>query len=136
LYRRPDWAALSVVSLGGVIGAESRYGAALALGHSVWSTLLVNASGCLCLGILVAVLDAVTSPHRLYRLFLGVGILGGYTTFSTFSLDTFRLLDSGRPGTAALYLGGALLTAFGGVWAGSVLTSKLIRKPIRRGQNL
>jgi fluoride ion exporter CrcB/FEX len=65
-----------------------------------WSTLLVNASGCVLIGVLMVLVTEVTEPHRLVRPFLAVGFLGGFTTFSTFGLDVQSLLLAGRPAAA------------------------------------
>lgn len=104
---------LPVVATGGVIGAEARYGLGRALSHSgrqfPWSTLLVNVSGCLMIGALMVLLLELTSPHRLARPFLGTGILGGYTTFSTFSVDIVTLVRDDRPTTALVYLGATVV---------------------------
>lgn len=94
-----------VVGIGGVVGSLARAGVGAALGHEPgewgWATLVVNASGCFALAVLLVAL----SPARPYaRLLLGTGVLGGYTTFSAFSVDAVHLLDSGRPLTALAYV--------------------------------
>jgi fluoride exporter len=119
---------LVVIAVGGVIGAELRYGAGLlfpARPPSVpWATLLVNVIGGFGIGVLMAVLGRLQRPPPLARPFLGVGILGGFTTFSTYSADTFRLIEAGRPelalGYAALTLVAALTATVAGLAAGSV----------------
>jgi CrcB protein len=99
---------LGAVAAGGVIGAETRYGIALALPHGTggWpsATLLINLSGCLLIGMLIVVITELLEPHRLVRPFLGVGVLGGYTTFSTYTVDTLSLTAAARPGLALAYL--------------------------------
>jgi fluoride exporter len=99
---------LGAIAVGGVIGAEARYGIGLAWPHapSGWpsATLLINLSGCLLIGVLMVVITEFVEPHRLARPFLGVGILGGYTTFSTYTVDAISLADGARPGLAAAYL--------------------------------
>ena len=108
---------LGSIALGGVIGAEARYGLALALPHHPgswpWATLLTNISGSLLIGVLMAVLASVAHP-QLARPFLGVGILGGFTTFSTYAVDLREQLAHGHPGAAAAY---ALVSLVGGVLA-------------------
>jgi CrcB protein len=98
---------LAAVALGGVLGAEVRYGVGLALPHGPsafpWSTLLINASGCLLIGVLMVVITELVTPHRLARPLLGVGVLGGYTTFSSATVDTLTLAVAGRPWVAAGY---------------------------------
>ena len=102
---------LGLVAVGGVLGALARYALSLAVpsapGGLPVATLLTNLLGCLALGMLVG-----ARPHAArLRPFLGTGVLGGFTTFSTFALETDRLLAS-APATAALYL---LMSTAGGV---------------------
>jgi CrcB protein len=117
---------LGVIAAGGVLGAEARYGMGLALPHASggwpWSTLLVNLSGCLLIGLLMVIITELTEPHRLIRPFLGVGVLGGYTTFSTFSTEMIQLLNAGRPGPALVYLVVTPLGALTAAWAGTAVT--------------
>jgi fluoride exporter len=99
---------LGSIAAGGVLGAEARYGAGLVWPHQLgswpWATLLVNASGCVLIGVLmVLIAEVVVTPHPLVRPFLGVGVLGGYTTFSTATVDVLALAHVGRPLMAAVY---------------------------------
>jgi fluoride exporter len=117
---------LAAISAGGVLGSLARYGAGLLGPPSPpgwpWTTLLVNASGCLLIGVLMAVLLDLTAPHRLLRPFLGIGVLGGYTTFSTYAVDVQRLLMSGRAGVALAYFVVTPVLALLSVWLGTALT--------------
>ena len=114
---------------GGVLGALARWGVGEALPHSPgawpWVTVLVNLTGCLVLGVLVAALFARHPDSRWLRPFLGTGVLGGYTTFSTFAVDAVQLTDAGAAGTAALYVVvsvvGGVLAAAAGVALGRAL---------------
>jgi CrcB protein len=121
---RPDPLAVAAVAAGGVLGAEARYGIGTALPHRgtaiPWSTVLVNASGCLLIGALMVLLLELTSPHRLLRPFLGVGVLGGYTTFSTFALDTDRLVRAHCYGRAGGYVAVTLASCLLAVYLGTV----------------
>ena len=123
---------LAVIAVGGVVGAEARYGAGLLLPHASgafpWSTLLVNALGCLLIGGLMVVLTETTAPHRLARPFLGVGVLGGFTTFSTYAVDVQRLVLADRPASAVSYLVGTLVAALVAVWLGATATRGLLRR--------
>jgi fluoride exporter len=127
---QPD--VLAVIAAGGVIGAEARYGVGLLLPHAAdafpWSTLLVNALGCLLIGALMVVLAETTAPHRLARPFLGVGVLGGFTTFSTYAVDVRLLLLANRPVPALAYLVGTLAAALVAVWVGATATRGLLRR--------
>jgi CrcB protein len=80
-----------------------------------------NVVGCLLLAALLVVLLEVTRPHRYLRPFLGVGVLGGFTTFSAYTQDARALLLAGEGGLAGLYLGGTLLAGLLATWAGLVL---------------
>jgi CrcB protein len=82
-------------------------------------TWLVNVSGCLLIGVLMTVLSQRTAPHRLVRPFLGVGVLGGYTTFSTAMVEAHELGDTGRAALAFAYLLGSVTAALLATAAGA-----------------
>jgi CrcB protein len=134
-WLREDGPVLAVIGVGGALGAIARYGIAQLLptepGRFPWGTFLTNVSGCFAIGVLMVLITEVWTGHRLVRPFLGVGFLGGYTTFSTYTAETRNLL---QPGTVALafgYLAGALLAALPAVLAAVVLTRKLVlRNPV------
>jgi CrcB protein len=99
---------LLVIAIGGVIGSLGRYGIALATaswGESgwPWETLIVNVVGSLAIGIVATVLAQRTAPEWV-RPFVITGILGGFTTFSAFALQTGLLLDHGRALMALSYV--------------------------------
>jgi fluoride exporter len=125
--------ALAAVAAGGVLGAEARYGLGLALpaqaGRFPWSTLLVNLTGSLLIGVLMAWLGRQAGPHPLLRLFLGVGILGGYTTYSAFAVDIQRLLLAHRPLTALGYLAATVLGCAAAVWLATAVSSAVGGRP-------
>jgi CrcB protein len=107
--RRPlEWDVLAAVALGGVLGAEARYGLGVLAPHSAhqfpWMTVAINVAGCLLIGVLMGVLASFGHPPRLARPFLGTGLLGGFTTFSAFAVDVAALAHAGRWGLAAGYL--------------------------------
>jgi CrcB protein len=119
---------LVLVCLGGALGSGARYGvstwAARALGSFSQGTLLVNVSGSFLLALLMGV--AATrglSPEA--RLFLGGGILGGYTTYSSFNYEALVLADGGSParavGYVALTVVGCLVAGLAGLVAGRAL---------------
>jgi CrcB protein len=101
-------AVVAAVAAGGVVGAEARYGLALALPHAPgewpWSTLVANVTGCLLIGVLMVLVTERLRVHPLVRPLLGVGVLGGYTTFSTYSVDVLTGFGAGHAGPALLYL--------------------------------
>jgi CrcB protein len=134
--RRAPWAVLAVVSAGGVLGALGRYGLSTAwaqdAGAFPWATFTVNVTGCLLIGVLMVLVTEVWAAHRLLRPFLGTGLLGGYTTFSTYSVDVQRLVAAGEARTALLYLAGTLVAALGAVYAGISLARAATRRRPRR----
>jgi CrcB protein len=134
--RRAPWAVLSVISAGGILGAWARHGLALAWPHRPgqfpWATLVTNVSGCLLIGVLMVLITDVWSAHRLLRPFLGVGILGGYTTFSTYAADIQQMVAAGAARAALAYLAGTLAAALAAVYAGIVVTRAMTGISLRR----
>jgi fluoride exporter len=123
---------LAAIAAGGILGAEGRYGLSVALPHAdqqfPWSTLIINVTGCLLIGVLMTVLLSMPSPHRLIRPFLGVGVLGGYTTYSGFASDAQRLVLQHRPLVALSYVVLTLLAGAGAVWFASALTARIVTR--------
>lgn len=123
---RHEVGVLGAIAIGGLIGAEARYGLGVLLPHATtgWptATFLINASGCFLIGVLMVMISELTDAHRLVRPLLGVGVLGGYTTFSTYTADVVQLLAAGHVGTALTYLVLTPLIALIAVWAGVALT--------------
>jgi CrcB protein len=104
----------------------------------MWSTMTVNVTGAFAIGVLMILVVDVWPPSPFLRPFLGTGVLGGYTTFSTAMLDLRTLLVGGAPGSAAAYLGLSLVLGLLAVWGGMVGTRaalSLIRRwhSVRRG---
>lgn len=128
--RRADLGVLAVIALGGALGSLARWGVGEALAHGrgdiAWSTLLENVLGAFVLGALMVMLLEVWPPNRLLRPFLGIGVLGGFTTFSTYMLDTQDLIRAGRPGAALLYLFGTVLFGLLASWAGVAVTRAVV----------
>jgi fluoride exporter len=113
---------LVLVMSGGAIGAGLRYGLARALpvgaGGWPWPTFIANIFGGLAMGVLAAwVLRGDNSAENL-RLFVGVGVLGGFTTFSAFSLEMAQMVERGQVGMAAAYALASVLFALGALFAG------------------
>ncbi|MGV9498066.1 fluoride efflux transporter CrcB [Streptomyces sp. NPDC003642] len=120
---------LAAVTAGGVLGACARYGATLLWptvpGAFPWTTFWINVTGCAAMGVLMVLITERTTAHPLVRPFLGTGVLGGYTTFSTYAVDARALFGDHRAGTALLYLAATLVAALFAVWAGAGLTRLL-----------
>ena len=114
--------------LGGVLRHIVNVAMARLLGNDFpYGILFINITGALVMGLLGGWLAfrAGAGWTRQVQLFIAVGVLGGYTTFSTFSLDAFRLIERGQIGLAALYVGASVLIGVGGLWAGLALVRSL-----------
>jgi len=120
-----------LVFLGAGLGGVLRHALNLAIPRALgegfpWATFLINATGSLAMGLLIGWLARRgEGAPRDVQLFVATGILGGYTTFSTFSLDAIRLIEREQIVLAALYVGGSVLLGLAGLWAGLTLTRGL-----------
>jgi CrcB protein len=127
---RRDADLLPVIAVGGALGSLARWAVARGLPHGAaayaWSTFVVNISGALVLGVLMALVLDVWSERRYLRPFLGVGVLGGYTTFSTYLLDERGLVTGGRPGVALAYLLATLVAGFTATAVGLATTREVL----------
>ena len=114
------------IAVGGAAGALSRYGLDnLIERHSEsvfpWATFMINATGCLVVGFIIAALvDRQHAPYWL-RAGLVVGFCGGYTTFSTFAQESLDLLEANRGGVALAYAGASVFVGVAAVWLGARL---------------
>ena len=115
------------IALGSALGGCARYalGAAITqwLGPQFpWGTFTINVLGCLAIGAVSSALESVE-----WRLFLMVGLCGGFTTFSSFGLETLQLIRTGHPGKAFAYIGMSVLIGLLAVWIGHVSMAGLER---------
>ncbi|KFC62866.1 putative fluoride ion transporter CrcB [Devosia sp. LC5] len=117
-----------LVGLGGAIGAMSRYGASIVVGR-VWphafplGTMLINIAGSIAMGLFIGLLARTLPPWAPEaRLFVAVGILGGFTTFSSFSLDTIVLFERGEMVQAGLYVLLSVVVCLIGLYLGLLVT--------------
>ena len=119
-----------LVACGGAIGASLRYGAGLLVSKPQhlfpWSTWTVNLLGCLIAGIFFAFTLKYPVLHNETRLFLMVGVLGGFTTFSSFGLETFQLLRQEQFGIAMIYVCSSLILGVLLLMLGYYMTQLLI----------
>jgi CrcB protein len=126
---------VAAIAVGGAIGASARYLIGLAWptasGSLPWATLLINVVGCALIGILMVLVSEVWTRHRLLRPFLGTGILGGFTTFSTYAVDIQGLIKDGHPVTALLYLAITVIGALAAVWVTITATRALVHRRSR-----
>jgi CrcB protein len=124
-----DLAVLATVAVGGVIGSLGRYAVGVALPHEPdgfpWATLTVNLTGAFAMGLLVAYLVGRPGAHRLARPFVGVGVLGGWTTFSALAVDVVHLGVADRPQAALAYVAATFLVGTLAVAGGSALGQRV-----------
>jgi CrcB protein len=124
------WDVLAVVALGGALGSLARWGLTEAAGTRAgavpWATVAENVSGSLALGVLMVLVAEVWPGSRYLRPFAGVGLLGGWTTFSTYALDARTLLAHDRAAAAVLYVGGSLVLGLVAVLVGLRVTRRVV----------
>lgn len=123
-------AAIIYVALGGGTGAVLRYQLGRAMTHWLgvkaatafpWATLTANVVGSLAMGLLVGILARHGQGVEHWRLLVGVGLLGGFTTFSSFSMEMVLLAERGQPWLAALYAGISVTVGLGAMVLGLVI---------------
>ena len=121
---------LLLVGLGGAFGAICRYLLGVQTMRSFgpgypWGTYAANVVGGLLMGLLVGVLAYRGGADQdKWRLLLGVGVLGGFTTFSSFSLEVVRMLETRNFGQAAAYVAGSVVLAIGAVFLGLLVARR------------
>ncbi|MEQ9835949.1 MAG: fluoride efflux transporter CrcB [Roseitalea porphyridii] len=111
------------VALGGAIGAVGRFAVVSGIGRLLgvgwpWGTLTVNVAGSIIMGIVIELSALAWSPSPQLRAFIVVGVLGAFTTFSSFSLEVVGLLERGQPVPAALYVAASVVICVAGVYLG------------------
>jgi CrcB protein len=121
---------LAAIAVGGAGGAVARYLIGQAwptpAGAFPFSTLAINVVGCALIGVLMVLTTEVWSRRRLVRPFLGTGVLGGFTTFSTYAVGIQQLVTDAHPGTAMVYLVLTPMGALLAVWVTSSATRRLV----------
>tara|TARA_Y100001970_G_C14259249_1_gene878300 strand:- start:2447 stop:2827 length:381 start_codon:yes stop_codon:yes gene_type:complete len=108
---------------GGEVGASLRYAIRIATvqiigGRFPWGTVVVKFGGSLCFGVIIEILAECWALSAEFRLFLVVGVLGGFITFSAFSMDILILTKRNRHHLAVFYVIGTLILSLGGLFAG------------------
>ncbi|MEU3663481.1 fluoride efflux transporter CrcB [Streptomyces sp. NPDC032940] len=123
---------VAVVALGGGMGATARYAVSLAwpthTGGFPWATFWVNASGCAVIGVFMVLITEVWAAHRLVRPFFGTGVLGGFTTFSTYAVDSRQLFATGHVRTGLAYLAATPLAALTAVALAAWATRRVLKR--------
>ncbi len=121
---------LFAIALGGALGAVARYGlggwAQQRLGSGFpWGTLIINITGSILLAFLIQLLESLAARPE-WRGFLAIGFCGAYTTFSTFSYESIRLLQGGQFSRALLYMGGSVLISLYGTLLGFRIAASVL----------
>lgn len=128
---RPQVIILISLALGGSVGAVARYAISLGLptetGRFPWGTFLINLSGSFVLGFLLITLIEQFPMGRLARPVFGTGVIGAYTTFSTFMVEAVQLIRAGRSEIAVAYLGGSLVLGLLAVTIGMLGARAILR---------
>jgi fluoride exporter len=119
------------VALGGAVGSVLRFAVNLAatrfLGHDFpWATLTVNVVGSFLMGLFTAYLAGKFASEENFRLFLTTGVLGGFTTFSAFSLDVFGLMQRGENSVALVYVLASVALSILAVFGGFMVSRALV----------
>lgn len=113
------------VAIAGALGALARYGLGDVISRRFpefpWGTLVINVTGSFLIGALFVILTDRTSASPAFRSTVMIGLIGSYTTFSTFSLETVRLLQEGSTAAAGLNVVGSLGIGLVAVWLGMTL---------------
>src|SRR5438270_10110217 len=122
VHRSRQLDVLAAVGVGGFVGAVGRYELGLswpaATGHFPWATFTINVSGAFLLGFVLTLLLERVGPTRYVRPFFCVGVLGAWTTMSTFAVEGDLLVKSGRAAMAIVYVLATLAFGIGATWAG------------------
>ena len=119
------------VALGGALGSVARYLAMIVIGQTIgmgfpWGTLFVNIAGSFMMGVLAELGALAWQPSPDLRVFLTVGILGGFTTFSTFSLDVALLIERHNWAMAALYVGLSVALSVGALFGAMAVVRQVV----------
>jgi CrcB protein len=114
-----------LVLLGGAMGSLARYVAGTAVmsrfsGRFPLGTLVVNVSGCFLIGVIMTLLTGKSAPHPNWRLFLVVGFLGGFTTFSSFAYETFTAAREGSMWVGLMNVMASVALGYLAVWLGAM----------------
>ena len=130
--RRRTAATLAVIAAGGAAGALARYGIETLWAWQPpgfpWATLVVNLAGCALIGIVLVLLLEVARAPWWVRPLVAVGLIGGFTTFSTFAVEAVQLVDGSALGTAMLYVVVSVVAGLLCVWCAAHLTRQSFRR--------
>jgi CrcB protein len=126
---------LAVIALGGVVGASGRYAIAdlVPTGTDGFptATFLTNVAGSFLLGLVAVLAVERLPPGRYLRPFVATGVLGAFTTFSTFAVESVVLVDHGRPTLAVVYVVSTVVVGLAAAWCGVAAARVLAARPSR-----
>lgn len=124
------------VAIGGAAGAAARWVLQTAFpaptGGFPWATFGINVGGCLLMGVLVVLVTESRDAHPILRPFLAVGVLGGFTTFSSYAVEAHQLVTGRHLVVAGLYLAATIVAALLAVLVGLTATRRLVGLPALR----
>ncbi len=125
-----NWSIVAAVAAGGAAGSAARYMVSVLMQRLLgsgfpWGTLTVNIVGSLIMGIIVSAIALRWSVGQTGQAFLMIGVLGGFTTFSAFSLDVATLVERNATGAAAAYVIASVVLSIGALFAGMALSRTL-----------
>ena len=117
---------LLAIGIGGGLGSVARFGMSTwiysILGRNFpYGTFLVNITGCIAIGFLFVVFTDIFSNNTVLRAAVLIGVLGGYTTFSSFSIEAFNLIEQGELFKSLTYMIGSVVVGLFGTWVGVVI---------------
>ena len=134
-HRRREARVLAVIAAGGAAGAVARFAISRAWpttpGGFPAATFVINVAGCALIGALMVLVTDVWPRRRLVRPFLATGVLGGFTTFSSYTVDIQTLNAGHHADIALLYTLSTALAALAAVWATAVATRRLVTRRTR-----
>ena len=120
---------VAAVAAGGALGAPARYAISdavhLSPGSFPWATFWINVTGSFVLGLVLLLLVERAPRHHALRLFLTTGVLGAFTTFSTFAVETDILAKDGHAAIAVTYVVATLAAGLGAAWAGITIARRV-----------
>ncbi len=133
--RRRHADVVAAVGVGGALGTLARYGLdrafPVAISRFPWTTLAINLTGSFLLGLVLYIVFERRPPSRLLRPFLAIGVLGGYTTFSTFAVEVAQRAPH-HAGTAIIYVAVSIVLGPVAVLAGTLATRRIYTRPSTR----
>jgi CrcB protein len=120
---------IALVALGGAAGAIARWALGLAIDRKLgtawpWGTFVINVSGCFVIGLFLTLVSQKVIVNDSWRYLVPVGFVGAYTTFSTYEYETWRLIQLGHAGRAALYVAGSSVAGFAAVWLAALVAKR------------